>query len=184
MQLQGFTRCCNQCKLSSNHNQFVYKIIFSSLKIHKLICFDRHLLWVDEFLFYPIRSLRKQAQQWLYGMFYIRHFTKRHSYSADVGRRNAAWYSAKVWSKSNVVQVWIVYTRGQLYMYIQGVQVKYRNQHTGTWLEAEWPHGVCVIAQQYSFATCMSLGFHTARKISACCYKVLLFQMYLFLKIL
>jgi len=105
VQLQGFTRCCNQCKLSSNHNQFVYKIIFSSLKIHKLICFDRHLLWVDEFLFYPIRSLRKQAQQWLYGMFYIRHFTKRHGYSADVGRRNAAWYSPNVWSKSNFVQV-------------------------------------------------------------------------------
>jgi len=43
-------------------------------------------------------------------------------------------------------------------------------------------YDVYVIAQQYSSSTYLSLRFHTARKLSACLYKMLLFQANLFFK--
>ena len=52
-------------------------------------------------------------------------------------------------------------------------------------LELAWKqhdrHPIYVIAQQYSFANCLSARFHIARELSACLYKMLLFQVNLFL---
>jgi hypothetical protein len=43
-------------------------------------------------------------------------------------------------------------------------------------------HSACVIAQRYFLAMCMMLRFHIAKKLSVCCEKLLLFEMYLFFK--
>jgi hypothetical protein len=51
-------------------------------------------------------------------------------------------------------------------------------------LERDWKQhdrqAVYLIAQKYIFATCLSLRFHTARKLSACFCEMLLFQVKLF----
>jgi len=51
-------------------------------------------------------------------------------------------------------------------------------------LERDWKqhdrYAAYVIAQQYSSATCLSLRFHTGRKLSACLCGILLFQVILF----
>jgi hypothetical protein len=53
-------------------------------------------------------------------------------------------------------------------------------------MERDWRqhdcHPIYVIAQQYSLTTCLSLPFRTARKLSACLYKMLLFEVKLFFK--
>jgi len=53
-----------------------------------------------------------------------------------------------------------MYTRGQLHVYIQVNTVEVLKSIT---LEHDWKqhdsHSACVIARQYSFATCVSLRF-------------------------
>jgi hypothetical protein len=88
----------------------------------------------------------------LYGLSFIRSFTKCHSFSADGGRIDATGYVPKFWSKSNCVYTWLtvrVYTR------------EYSGRPKCISLERDWKqqdrHAVYVIAQQYSFTTCPSL---------------------------
>ena len=64
----------------------------------------------------------------------------------------------------------------------KGIHMKSKIHHTGKWLEAARPPRCLCYSPKYSSATCLSLRFHMARKLSACLYKMLLFRKNLFLK--
>lgn len=84
----------------------------------------------------------------------------------------------------NFVQVGIKCAYRQLHIGLcnKGVTLKYKSQHTGLWLAARWRPYACVIAQQNSSVTFVSLRWHSRIEICSA-LKIILPQFFYFLKI-